>query len=65
MGALEEVPEGVLLRCYVEDLDWVARLLVGLGFRMLVHRPQELRDKMSQLAREIAEAAGLPAAPCG
>ncbi len=57
MATLETVPGGVLLRCHVENLDWVARLLVGLGFRMLVRRPPELRDALGRLAEEIAEAA--------
>jgi predicted DNA-binding transcriptional regulator YafY len=58
MALLEAVPGGVLLRCHVENLDWVARWLVGLGFRMRVHRPQELRDALGRLAVEVAEAAG-------
>ena len=58
MATLEAAPGGVLLRCHVENLDWVARFLVGLGFRMLVRRPQELRDALGRLAEEIAEAAG-------
>jgi predicted DNA-binding transcriptional regulator YafY len=58
MALLEAVPGGVLLRCHVENLDWVARWLVGLGFRMLVRRPQELRDALGRLAAAIAEAAG-------
>jgi predicted DNA-binding transcriptional regulator YafY len=58
MAVLETAPGGVLLRCYVENLDWMARFLVGLGFRMLVRRPQELRAVLGRLAAEIAEAAG-------
>jgi len=58
MARLEAVPDGVLMRCQVENLDWVARFLVGLGFRMLVRRPTELRQVLRRLAQEIAEAAG-------
>jgi len=58
MATLEVVPRGVLLRCHVEDLDWVARLLVSLGFHMQVHRPQELRDALGRLAAEIVAVAG-------
>jgi predicted DNA-binding transcriptional regulator YafY len=58
MGTLEAVPGGVLLCCHVEDIEWAARLLVSLGFRMLVRRPQELRDALGRLAAEIAKAAG-------
>jgi predicted DNA-binding transcriptional regulator YafY len=58
MGMLETVAGGILLRCHVEDLDWAARLLMGLGFRMRVRQPQELRDALGRLADQIAEAAG-------
>jgi predicted DNA-binding transcriptional regulator YafY len=57
MGMLETVPGGVLLRCHVEDLDWAARLLMSMGFRMRVRQPQELRDALGRLAEQIAEAA--------
>ena len=58
MATLDVAPGGVLLRCHVENLDWAACFLVGLGFRMLVRRPQELRDALGRLAEEIAAAAG-------
>ncbi|MEP7188206.1 MAG: WYL domain-containing protein, partial [Roseiflexaceae bacterium] len=55
--AVDVLLETTLDQAHVENLDWVARLLVGLGFRMLVRRPQELRDALGRLAEEIAEAA--------
>jgi predicted DNA-binding transcriptional regulator YafY len=58
VATLEAAPGGVLLRYHVENLDWAARFLVGLGFGLLVRRPQELRDALGRLAEEIAEAAG-------
>jgi predicted DNA-binding transcriptional regulator YafY len=59
MATLEPTPDGVLLRCHVENLDWVARFLVGLGFRMQVRQPTELRDALRRLAAEIAEMADM------
>jgi predicted DNA-binding transcriptional regulator YafY len=57
MATLEPTPEGVLLRCHVENLDWIARFLVGLGCPLVVRRPPELREVFRRLAVEIAEAA--------
>jgi predicted DNA-binding transcriptional regulator YafY len=57
MATLEPDADGVALRCHVENLDWIARFLVGLGFPIVVRRPPELRDTLRQLAAEIAAAA--------
>jgi predicted DNA-binding transcriptional regulator YafY len=57
VALLEQAPEGVILRCQAQDLDWVAHFLVGLGFPMIVRRPPELRDALRYLAAEIAATA--------
>jgi len=57
MALLEPEQDGVVLRCYVENLDWVARFLVGLDLPFVVRRPPELRDALRRLAGEIAELA--------
>ncbi|HJZ49896.1 MAG TPA: WYL domain-containing protein, partial [Roseiflexaceae bacterium] len=57
MAQLEVVDGGVLLRCHVENLDWIARFLVGLGFPLIVRQPIELRDALRRLAEEIAQLA--------
>jgi predicted DNA-binding transcriptional regulator YafY len=57
MAQLEEAPGGVMLRCRVQNLGWVAHLLVGLGFPMIVREPPELRDELRKLAAEIAATA--------
>ena len=57
MATHESVAGGVLLRFRVESLDWVARLLVGLGCPFVVHDPPELRDELRRLAARIVEAA--------
>jgi predicted DNA-binding transcriptional regulator YafY len=54
VALLETVPEGVILRCYAQNLDWVAQFLAGLGFRLVVRQPPELRDALRKLAAEIA-----------
>lgn len=49
--------DGVELRCYAEDLDWVARFLIGLGFPFIVREPAALRDTLRALAASITRAA--------
>jgi predicted DNA-binding transcriptional regulator YafY len=59
VAALDEVAEGVLLRCSVVDLSWAAHLLVGLGCPLVVLRPGALRAELRRLAtraRALAEA---------
>jgi len=53
----ESTPDGVLLRFRVESLDWIARLLVGLGRPFVVRDPPELRDELRRLAARIVAAA--------
>jgi len=57
MATLEAAEGGVLLRCHAQDLDWMARFLVGLGVPLTVRRPPELRDALRNLAAQIAELA--------
>jgi predicted DNA-binding transcriptional regulator YafY len=54
-ATLDETPDGVLFRCVVQDLDWIARLLVSLDVPFVVHHPPELRDEIRQFVeRTIA-----------
>jgi predicted DNA-binding transcriptional regulator YafY len=50
----EEKNGGILFRGEVADLPWMARQLAGLGIPFSIHQPQELRDVMSQYARQLA-----------
>jgi predicted DNA-binding transcriptional regulator YafY len=49
---LEPDPRGVIMRCWVDDLNWVARMLLGLSFRYRILSPAELRTVQIELARE-------------
>jgi predicted DNA-binding transcriptional regulator YafY len=49
-GHFEEANQGVLIRCEVEDLPWMARLLAGLGIPFVIHHPPELRTVFRQYA---------------
>ncbi len=53
LGTLEQAPEGVVLRCYAERLDWIARMLVSLGCPLVIRQPPELHDTFRRLAEEI------------
>ncbi|GCE13865.1 helix-turn-helix transcriptional regulator [Tengunoibacter tsumagoiensis] len=57
LATLEEVHEGVLLRCAVEDLDWIALLLVNLRCDLKILRPVELYDAMRNLATRVSSLA--------
>jgi len=50
----EEVHNGVLMRGDVEDLQWAACFLAGLGVPLVIHRPSELRTALRQYALMLA-----------
>ncbi|GAC1454430.1 MAG: YafY family protein [Ktedonobacterales bacterium] len=56
-ATLAVTDEGVELRCYAEDLDWMARFLISLGFPFAVREPAELRETLRALAAAITRAA--------
>ena len=56
-GSLAEVDGGVLLRTRAERLDGMARMLAGLGWPFVIHRPDELRAAVRDLAAALAERA--------
>ncbi len=53
LATLEQAPNGVVLRCYVNNLDWIAHFLAGLQCSMVIHQPPELREALRQLAENI------------
>lgn len=57
LALLDATENGVLFRCNVDDLDWLARYLVGLPFRFTVQHPRELRATLRALAGELMAAA--------
>lgn len=50
-------PTGVLMRARAERLDGVAHMLASLEWPFTIHRPDQLRDALKQLAARLAEAA--------
>jgi len=57
LATLEQTPNGVALRCYVNRLDWIAHFLAGLNCPLVVRQPPELREALQRLAGKIAEMA--------
>jgi len=53
VGTLEATSDGVILHCYADGLDWMARYLIETGFKFTVIRPPELREKLREIARSI------------
>lgn len=57
LALLEESEHGINFRCYVENLDWIAYVLLGLSCPLIVHQPPELRDALRRLAQEAMKLA--------
>jgi predicted DNA-binding transcriptional regulator YafY len=53
MGHFAEANQGVLIRCEVDDLPWMARLLAGLGMPFVIHHPPELRTVLRHYALKM------------
>lgn len=53
VGILEETPDGVILRCYADGLDWIAYFLINTRLKFAVHRPPELRARLREIARSV------------
>ncbi len=61
LATLDQEASGVVLRCFVQRLDWFAHVLVGLTCPLVIRRPPELREALRQLAAHavrIADARG-------
>ncbi|MDE2427592.1 MAG: YafY family transcriptional regulator [Burkholderiales bacterium] len=51
LGILQAIPDGVLLHCQADDLDWMARELARLPFRFSIQAPQALADALQKHAQ--------------
>jgi predicted DNA-binding transcriptional regulator YafY len=54
LATLEESADGVLMRCYVDRLEWIAYILAGLDCPLVIREPAELHDALAKLAVRIA-----------
>ena len=57
IATLDQVPDGIMLRCSVGHLEWMAHFLTGMQCPFIVMKPPELRDELQRLATRIAEMA--------
>jgi len=60
VAALDPLPDGapgVLLRSWGNDLDWMAQMLLGLPFAVVVRGPPELRAELLRLAQRATRMA--------
>lgn len=57
-GTLEETAEGIVLRRAVRRLEWMAYILIGLDFPVVVIQPEELRDLLRGTAKKLLQMAG-------
>ena len=62
-GTFTNTPTGVLFESQYEDLDDMARYLMGLNVPFVVHRPPELREALLRLAERTTQAATAPPSP--
>ncbi len=53
LAALEEIADGVALRCSTDSPEWLARIIAGLGCDLVVHEPPELRAALRRLADRL------------
>ncbi len=58
VGTLEAVEDGVALRGYVQDVDWMARYLSGLHWPIVIREPAELKVALKRHAAALVAAAG-------
>jgi predicted DNA-binding transcriptional regulator YafY len=63
LATLEAVEGGVLMRCYVDDLEWITHVLAGLGYPLVIQAPDELREALATYAKRLASWAEAKAEP--
>lgn len=63
VATFAEAEGGVLMRARAERLDGMARMLAGLGWSFVIHRPDELRAAVRELGADLAVQAGRPMRP--
>lgn len=57
IALLEAVDDGVLMRCWADGLNWVARYLVGTGLPFQIIQPPELKEAVKTLVANVNQMA--------
>lgn len=53
MALLEEVDDAVVMRCYTNQLDWIARWLLRIPCPFVIVQPIELRQMVKDVAAQV------------
>ena len=56
-GQLSTTPTGVLFECEYEDLNGMARYLMGRNLPFVIHEPPELREALLRVAEQMVQIA--------
>jgi hypothetical protein len=58
LGKLESTEKGIIFRSTTAHMTWIAHFLINLDFPVFVIQPDELRQKLRQIATRALEMAG-------
>lgn len=62
-GTLTATNETTLLKDYYDDVESMARYLMGLNIPFVVHQPPELRQALLRLGEQMIQIANMSCAP--
>jgi len=57
MAVLEAHEDGVMMRCYASNMDWMARYMLRFSFGFRIVQPEALRDHVRMLAKRFLKLA--------
>jgi predicted DNA-binding transcriptional regulator YafY len=57
-SGLEETADGVIWRRSVRHLEWMAYVLIGLDFPVVIRQPEELREAVRSIASRLQRMTG-------
>ncbi len=63
MAMLDEHPRGVWMRCYSDNLDWLARFMARTGLKFVILQPEALRATFRTLAHDLLTIADAQVTP--
>lgn len=63
IALLTETPEGVILNCYMPNLEWIVGELARIRVEMIIHEPEELRDAFREYGARMIHLAQHESAP--
>lgn len=58
-ATLREIADGVMMRCYTNDLTWMAHTLAAIPYPFTIRQPPALRDELRTVAERLLALAAL------